>query len=232
MRAAVLCVAFCCLVALGADQNTASAQEVAAVVPVDQIHFDFEFAALQPPHWGFEINRDGSGRYFEQGLPAAANSSGNTWQPIQVSAPTMEALLAGWTALGGNKDCNSKLKNLARTGKKTLSYGHDSVWNTCEFNYSDDAGVMRATASFQAMAETMQFAERLKHEHRFDKLGLDAELDSLIEEAKDNRAMEIQNIAPVLQSLVTDDTLMERVRSKAQRLLDQSSGDAPAASPR
>jgi hypothetical protein len=223
VRAAAFCVAFCFTTGIAACQNAA---------PVDQIRFDFEFAALQPPHWGFEIGSDGNGRYFEQGLPAAANSSGNTGQPIQVSASTMETLFAGRAALAGSKGCNSRIKNVAQTGKKKLSYGHDSVWNTCEFNYSDDAGVMRATAAFQAMAETLQFGERLKHEHRFDKLGLDAELDSLIEEAKDSRAMEIQNIAPVLQSLVTDDTLMERVRSKAQRLLDQSSGDAPAASPR
>ena len=229
MRAAAFYVALCCLAAVGASQTAASAQDTA---PVDQIRFDFEFAALQPPHWGFEIGSDGHGRYFKQGLPMDANPSGDESQPIEVSTATMEALLAGQTALAGNKDCNSKVKNVAQTGKKKLSYGHDAVWNTCQFNYSDDAGVMRATAAFQAMAETLQFGERLKSEHRFDKLGLDAELDSLIDEAKGSRAMEIQNIAPVLQSLIADDTLMDRVRSKSQRLLDQSSGAAPVERPR
>jgi len=235
VRTAAWCVALCFATGAGVSQtavSSTSAQGIATAVQIDRIYFDFELAALQPPHWGFEINSDGVGRYFEHGLPVGANLSGEAGQAIQVSAPTMEVLLAGRIALDGNKDCNSRNKKVAQTGKKTLSYKHDNVWSTCQFNYSDDVGVMRAVLAFQAMAATMEFGERLKHEHRFDKLGLDAELESLIDEASGGRAMEIQNIASTLQSLVADDTLMDRVRRKAQRLLDQSSGTASIERPR
>ena len=74
-----------------------------------------------------------------------------------------------------------------------------------------------------AMAETLQMGERLAHERRFDRLGLDATLDSLIDEVKGGRAIEVQNIAPVLQGIVGDERLMERVRSKAAHLLESAS---------
>jgi hypothetical protein len=53
-------------------------------------------------------------------------------------------------------------------------------------------------------------------------------MDSLISENKDGRAIELQNIAPVLQSIVDDDRVMERVRRKAARLLQDA---APAPNP-
>jgi hypothetical protein len=73
----------------------------------------------------------------------------------------------------------------------------------------------------------MQYGDRLQREHRYDRLGLDAEIDSLTSEAQADRAIELQNIAPVLQSILEDDRVMERVRRKAGRLL-QLAGVAPA----
>jgi hypothetical protein len=87
---------------------------------------------------------------------------------------------------------------------------------------------MDATAAFEAIAETMQYGARLQHEHRFDRLSLDAEIDSLVAEAKEGRAIELQNIAPVLQSIVDDDRVIDRVRRKTARLLQDA---APSPNP-
>ena len=89
----------------------------------------------------------------------------------------------------------------------------------CVFEYSDEESLNAAAAAFESIAETMRYGERLQHELRYGRLGLDAEIDSLISESKDGRVIEVQNIASVLQSIVDDDRVIDRVRRKAARLL-------------
>ena len=59
----------------------------------------------------------------------------------------------------------------------------------------------------------------------FDRLGLDSELEGLQNEVAGERALDLGNIAPVLQSIIADERVMDRVRRKAERLLK---GVAPA----
>jgi hypothetical protein len=103
--------------------------------------------------------------------------------------------------------------------------GGSDAWSACTFNYSDDKALMDAVAGFQAIAATMQTGARLQHAHRYDRLALDADMDSLGEAVKNGTAIELENIAPVLQSIVDDERVIDRARRKAARLLQ----DAPAA---
>jgi hypothetical protein len=183
----------------------------------ETITFDFERDQLKPPAWGFEIHLDGVGRYYDRPTISGSDPSTNQWQDITVSAPTMEILKAG--AARGDQACESKTKNIAKTGKKTLIYWHGDVPFRCEFNYSDVDGVARAAEAFQSMASTLQVGEELKRRHRYDRLGLDNEIDFLADEVKAGRAIELQNIAPILRSIAEDERVMERARRKAARLL-------------
>ena len=101
---------------------------------------------------------------------------------------------------------------MAKTGEKTIRYEAEEKTAECTFNYSDDAGLMGTTAAFLAIADTMQRGERLQHELRYDRLGLDAEMESLVAAQKDGSAIEIGNIASILQTLVSDDHVIDRVR--------------------
>jgi hypothetical protein len=192
----------------------------ATLMPIDMLVFDFERVGIEPPHWGFEINKDGHGRYYVKSNPTEGNPSGNDWHDVVVGQQTLEMLMQGLAKVGTGKGCETKAKNIANTGKKKLSYVHSDIWFTCEFNYSDDEGVMKAAGAFQSMAATMQTGERLKHSLRYDRLGLDAEMDALVEEVQARRALEVQNIAPVLQAIIDDDRVIERVRRKAAHLLE------------
>jgi hypothetical protein len=198
----------------------------AMLMPATTITFNFERAELKPPVWGFEINNDGVGRYYERDAVDSTDMASNRWQEIHVSAAMLTALKAG---LDRSSDaCETKTKNIAQTGKKTLIYWQGDVPYKCEFNYSDDASVMKTADAFQAMAETMQFGDRLQREHRYDRLGLDAEMTSLVSEVKAGRAIEVQNIAAVLTSIVQDDRVIERVRRAAARLLEDAGVDGAA----
>jgi hypothetical protein len=57
--------------------------------------------------------------------------------------------------------------------------------------------------------------------HRYDRLGLYSEMDTLIHEVEEKRALEIGNITPALTAIVADEALMQRVREKAAKLLAQ-----------
>lgn len=197
-----------------------TAQDAPLKIGPTVVRFDFQRAELSPPRWGFEVAEDGQGRYYENTTvePAGGpDAPENRWQSVHISAATMALLKAG-SARHGDR-CETAAKNIAQTGKKTLSYWHDDVPWTCEFNYSDDEGVMKTANAFQAMAETIQMGEKLAHDHRFDRLSLDADMQILEESVKAGRAIEVENIAAVLQSVADDEHVIDRARRRASRLL-------------
>lgn len=214
--------------ALGAQTGAVPlSRDYSSVLPVNAVAFDFEEQGQAVPHWQVQLGPDGKGKYMElsgnsaeQGPPQA--------QAISVSRHTMDLLLAGADHINGKKPCESRARNLAQTGKKKLTYVYGAASNTCEFNYSDDETLMHVVAGFQAIADTMQYSPRLAHLHRFDRLGLDVEIENLVAAVKDGRAIEVGNIAPVLQSIVEDERVIDRVRRKAARLLQDASSAVPA----
>lgn len=189
--------------------------------------FTFNWPEAPIPHWSIEVHEDGTGRYDR--LEADAKPSAQTLRPITVSKATLDRLRAPYkTVVSGN--CETKLKHLAQTGEKHIAYtmaGSD-VGSSCTFNYSDDKSLMSAADAFQAIAETVQTGEKLEHTHRFDRLGLDAQLESLTSQVKQGNAIELQNIAPVLKSIVEDERVIDRARRKAARLLQDALPSAEA----
>lgn len=171
--------------------------------------------------WKVRLQADGAGTYSE-GASADAKPV-----PLTVSVATLDRLQQGEHAAKSGK-CETKAKNVAKTGEKTIRYENADKTAECTFNYSDDTGLMGATAVFMAIADTMQRGERLQHELRYDRLGLDAEMESLVAAQKDGSAIEIGNIASILQALVSDDHVIDRVRRRAARLLQDAGAPVPA----
>jgi hypothetical protein len=207
-----------CLAAVAA-QNGVPAPAPASASAAGEAHpvkFDFEMPGLPVPHWSIEINADGAGRYVE------ASPGGVPARPIRVGDATFQRVEAGFGKASAGA-CEAHLKHLANSGTKTISYrSGGGSWVTCTFNYSEDKGLMDAARAFQAIAETLQQGDQLQHSHRFDRLGLDAEIDALTKEVAEGQAIEIQNIAPVLQEIVQDEHVMDRVRRKSGRLLQDA----------
>ena len=166
--------------------------------------------------WTVHLDPRGSGNYSEEG------QSGQ--QPLTISGATLQRIRLGEHRAKSGR-CETHQKNIARTGEKTIRYISADRAAACTFNFSDDNGLMDAANAFQAIAETMQAGERLQHDQRFDRLSLDADMDLLLTGIKNGAAIELSNIAPVLQSLADDDHVIDRVRRKAARLL-QDSGSA------
>lgn len=173
---------------------------------------------------------DGSGHYQES--PSAADAGGAISRDIRVSPEMRQRLFAGY-AIVKSERCETRQKHIADTGTKTLTYradGAGSSWS-CTFNYSDSDKLDNTADAFLSIAETVQAGERLAQKHRYDRLGLDAEIDAFLAEVKLGHAIEVANIAPVLRSIAEDERVMERVRRKASRLLQESgAGDSATGS--
>jgi hypothetical protein len=82
--------------------------------------------------------------------------------------------------------------------------------------------VQQLTALFESMANTLDHGRRLVYYHRYQKLALDDELKQMETEAQSHDLSEIQAIAPVLQNILDDTSVMNVVRARAQRLLEMA----------
>jgi hypothetical protein len=218
------------IVASSAAQTSTTAPSSAAS---PEVSFQFERPGMQVPKYAITVHEDGTGTYHGEeagvsGGPNMAPSPGRTInRPLRLSSSTTETIFkTARSADYFNIACESKAKNIANTGKKTLTYSGQDGHGSCVYNYSENKSVAQLGDTFQAIAFTMDEGRKLEFLHRFDRLGLYSEMETLIHEVEDKRAIEIGNIAPVLTSIVADEALMQKVRERAAKLLAQTSDSA------
>jgi len=191
-----------------------------------EVSFAFQRAGLPVPRFILTVDQNGRGNY--KGDQTEPVVRGVLAQPATVAFEQKFELSSQATrrifALAGELDhfniaCASKAKNVADTGTKTLTYAAPGTMNSCTFHYTENQSVAALTDLFQGVAETMDEGRALDHLHRYDRLGLDAELESFSREIADGHAIELQTIAPALRSIAQDTDLMQRVRTQARALL-------------
>ncbi len=200
----------------------------------ESLTFSLERKGLPVPSYSFILGMDGSATYRVAYPPEVAKYS--PYAATAVAAPptnmTMQVKLSPATTAmlfekvrgtdGFRKPCASKAKNIADTGVKTLTYVSAGGTATCTYNYTEEKAILALTTSFQSIALTLDEGRKLEAKHRFDRLALDPESDYLVKAVKAGNATELGTIAPVLQSLVDDPQVLERVRQRAAELLAQA----------
>ena len=111
---------------------------------------------------------------------------------------------------------------IAQTGQKTLSYTDAGRHTSTTYNYSEDPSIQELTAIFQGISATIEGSRKLDFDRRFDKLSLDQDLKALEDMSNDGRLQEVQAIAPVLQRLASDRTVLHIAQQRAQRILKKA----------
>lgn len=111
---------------------------------------------------------------------------------------------------------------IAQTGKKTLSYSDAGRHTSTTYNYSEDPSIQELTAVFQGISSTIEGGRKLEFDHRFDKLSLDQDLKGLEDMSNNGRLQEVQAIAPLLQRLAADRTVLHIAQQRAQRILKKA----------
>ncbi len=218
---------------LSATAQTVDSANATAAKPQAEVSFHFERIGLPVPKFTLTVKEDGTGRYEadQAEIPATLNSMrGQAAQhidrPIVLTSVTVAKLFKDARSLNYfNLDCASKAKNIADSGKKTLTYSGPDGSGSCTYNYSENKTVQTLTDRFQAIAYTMDEGRRFEFLHKYDRLGLDAEMITFSQEVDAGRALELETIAPVLASLADDGALIQRVRLKARKMLDQIAAD-------
>jgi hypothetical protein len=187
------------------------------------VEVDFKDPELSPTQWTLTLHRDGSG-HFDSRMgtpPDKAIDTPSVNRDVQLSAGFAGHVFAmaqrhNWF----NEDCDSHLK-VAFQGWKTLSYRGPGGNGSCTFNYSRDKDIQALSDSLGAVAETILEGARLEILLEHDRLGLDKEMEFLVDAAGNGRAQQICTIRDILSRLAEDDEVMERVRKRARMLLAQ-----------
>jgi hypothetical protein len=194
-----------------------------------EVSFQFDRTGLPVPRFTLRLREDGTGRYEADQAETAATATSMRGQAAQhidrpinlTSGTTAKIFKAARAANHFNIECASKAKNIADTGKKTLSYTGADGSGSCTYNYSENKNIDTLTNTFLAIAYTIDEGRRLEFLHRYDRLGLDAEMISFSQELEAGRALELGTISPTLAVIADDTAVIQRVRLRAQKMLEQ-----------
>jgi hypothetical protein len=206
-------------------------QAPAAAATTITYQFEHAVPGVAVPRYTVVLHEDGSGTYHAEEVERRSADSAVQQvstkiidRPMSVTSEMAVKIFQAARALNYfNVFCGTKAKNIADTGKKTMSYAGPDGSGSCTYNYSDDKSVMDLTDLFFGITYTMDVGRKLDFERRFDRLGLDAEMIALEQAVKDKHALELGNIAPTLQRLASDPEMMQRVQTRAAKLLAMAS---------
>ena len=186
------------------------------------VSFSVDFPQSIPDHYMFSVASDGQASYDSTGKLTPDAEPGDPFHhDFSVSPETTKrifALAAKAKYFEGQID--SGKRNLASTGKKVLRYSTGARSTEATYNYSPIPAVQELTAIFQNMSTTLEFGRRLDFYHHHQKLALEEELKRMEQMANSKSLEEVQAVAPILQSILADHSILNVSRVRAQRLLN------------
>ncbi len=207
-----------CLLLLFLGLTLAARAQQTAVVT-----FTLDFPGSEPSHYAISVSSDGHATYDSDGK-LSPDSEGDPFHlDFSMSAETRERVFE--LAQGAHYfegEINSKKKNLASTGSKTLTYKDSGRNSSATYNYSPVAAVQQITQLFQNLSTTLEFGRRLQYFHRYQKLALDEEFKRMEEAATGHGLEEVSAVVPILQVIASDTTVINPVRARAQRMIERA----------
>lgn len=207
------------MTAASSSQQTAGDKPSAAVVM-----FTLDFPQSNPEHYSIAVDATGHARYECSGKVAEDAEEQMYRAEFEVSARNRERIFE-WAKqaqyFAGKIDSGNR--KVAFTGTKILSYQDGQRSNTARYNYSTLEAVRQLTVLFQNMGGTLEYGRRLAYYHRYQKLALDEELKHMEAQAKSGELSEINGVAPVLQEIYEDTSVINVVRARAKELIDMES---------
>jgi hypothetical protein len=214
-----------CLICLAACMQ---AQQVAVPTQAPAVVFKFNWAQGQPwADYVFTVQENGASHFSGSGS-AAENGDSDTFQQDFTMSPSNAQKVFQWAKAADYFQGNfeTRTKNVAQTGMKTLEFHGPGVNNSTTYNYSPNPNIQQLTRLFQAIAVTIDYGRKLAYQYRFDKLGMDTRLKELTDLRASGMAEEIQIIEPILSKIAGDDEIMHVARLQARQLLKSAGLEA------
>ncbi len=186
------------------------------------VTFTLDFPGSDPEHYSITAHSDGPGHYeCSAKISEASDDRENYQTDFTFSDATRSRIftLAAQAHYFSGKIDSGK-RNLANTGAKKLSYKDGQRDFTATYNYSSVPPAQQLTTLFQSVSATLEFGRRLSHYHRYQKLALDEELKLMEGQAREGDLVELQAVKPVLQEIYDDNSVINVVRARAQRIME------------
>jgi hypothetical protein len=211
-------------VAPGAQTQVAqSSEEVPEHPAVAMVRFECVWEPATPQDYVVKVQQLGSATYLSRNPlrppPEGVDPDFHlqfTLSPANLSRVFKLAEQASYF----NGTFDYKKHQVANTGTKTLIYADAARHSQTTYNWSENTAIDQLTRLFEGISSTIEHGRRLQFLHRFDRLGLEAELKAMEDMAGSHYLAEIQIIAPTLQTIADDPAVMNIARQRARRLLD------------
>jgi hypothetical protein len=198
-----------------------SQQTSGAGISLAVVTFTFDFPRSNPEHYSISVDATGHSRY-ECTEKITEDSEEQVYKFEFEISPANRKRIFEWAKqaqyFGGKLDSGNR--KVAFAGRKILSYQDGQRTFTARYNYSNVAAVQQLTALFQNMASTLEYGSRLSYYHRYQKLALADELKHMEAQAKNSEISELQAVAPALQEIVEDTSVLNGVRARAKQLIE------------
>jgi hypothetical protein len=187
------------------------------------VTFTLDFPGSEPSHYAISVSSDGHSTYDSDGK-LSADSEGDPFHlDFSMSPETRQRIFdLAERAHYFQGEVNSRKKGLASTGVKTLTYKDSTKNTTATYNYSPVVPVQQVTQLFQNLSTTLEFGRRLEYFHKYQKLALDEELKRMDDAGSRSDLEELPAILPILQRIVSDTSLINPVRARAQRMVERA----------
>ena len=186
------------------------------------VTFSLDFPNSDPDHYSIMVRADGHAVYESSGKISSDSDDRQNYQTEFTISDATRSLIFDLTArvnyFSGKVDSGDK--KLAFTGAKKLVYSDGQKNSSASYNFSAQPVIQQLTALFQNISSTMEFGRRLVYDHRYQKLALDEELKHMEAQAKSSKISELQAVAPVLQEIVEDTSVLNGVRARAKQLIE------------
>jgi hypothetical protein len=224
------------ITALAALWMTALANAQTNALTEPHIRVEFNDAALSPSHWILEMRPDGSAHFHSDRRTFDPNVDDPSILPMPAIDRdlhlTPEFTQNFFTTARErrlfNMQCEARNK-VAFQGRKTFTYTGPEGSGSCQFNFSTDKRIQELGDAAVALATSIVEGLKLESLAAHDRLGLDREMEYVVEAIKDGRMQQIGVIHDELERLASDETLLERVRKRARQVLTKLALNGPNA---
>jgi hypothetical protein len=194
------------------------------------VSFNLDDAIVPPDHYSITVASDGSTAYESTDKGKKDVEALDPYQlKFTISQPTLKKIFA-LTEAANHFHGNFAFKGkVAHTGTKTLRYTDPNLDLKQTYEWSQDPSIQQLTTIFEGIAAVQETSRRLRFLKRFDKLSVDAELKGLESRAESGDALELHTIAPLLQNITNDVSLLKTARERARKLLERAQHETSAA---
>jgi hypothetical protein len=215
---------------LAPAQNSSPAPDAAPALP--SVTFTQAFPRATPAYLSLRIDSAGHAAYEsrrEEGEPGQPELGEPYRSEFVISEATARRIFALAETLDYFQgDWDFKKHRIADTGRKTLLYSDSTRTHQTTYNWSENHDVQELTDIFQGIATTQEAAYELNRLRRYDRLGLNNQLERMEEMAKSGWLRELHVIAPLLENIANDREIMHIARQRAQHLLQLAASPPPA----